>query len=104
MIEDEASAVVGDAAPEEGVAAMIVVARPIDGLVLNVGGGAGFLPRGTWISPPWLDLGVATRSDSRPLQAAEGSPGSSCRRARRCREDEGGTDSSDGFPSLAGDG
>src|SRR4051794_16351598 len=43
----EASVVIGDASTEEGVAAMIEGAGEIDGLVLNVGTGAGLLLRGT---------------------------------------------------------
>ena len=47
MIDGDASATVGDASTEEGVASMIADAGDIDGLVLNVGIGAGFLIRGT---------------------------------------------------------
>jgi NAD(P)-dependent dehydrogenase (short-subunit alcohol dehydrogenase family) len=47
MIDGGAEVVVGDASTEEGVAAMVSGAGDIDGLVLNVGVGAGFLIRGT---------------------------------------------------------
>src|SRR4051812_46833205 len=47
LIDGDATGVVGDAATEQGIAAMIAGAGAIDGLVLNVGIGAGFLLRGT---------------------------------------------------------
>src|SRR3954466_3795918 len=47
MIGPQATVALGDASTEEGVAAMIAEAGAIDGLVLNVGVGAGFLLRGT---------------------------------------------------------
>jgi NAD(P)-dependent dehydrogenase (short-subunit alcohol dehydrogenase family) len=47
LLDGEATVVVGDASTEEGVSAMLAGAGEIDGLVLNVGIGAGFLLRGT---------------------------------------------------------
>jgi NAD(P)-dependent dehydrogenase (short-subunit alcohol dehydrogenase family) len=47
LVDGGATVVVGDASTEEGVGAMVEGAGAIDGLVLNVGIGAGFLIRGT---------------------------------------------------------
>jgi NAD(P)-dependent dehydrogenase (short-subunit alcohol dehydrogenase family) len=47
MVDGDTTVVEGDASTEEGVSAMISGAGEIDGLVLNVGIGAGFLIRGT---------------------------------------------------------
>src|SRR3954465_14944727 len=47
VVDGEVSVVVGDASTEEGVRTMVDGAGEIDGLVLNVGIGAGFLISGT---------------------------------------------------------
>ena len=47
LIDGDVTVVEGDAATEEGVSSMVAGAGDIDGLVLNVGIGAGFLIRGT---------------------------------------------------------